>query len=80
MGSSSSSEAIRNINDFGMSVRNAASTTHRKPADRGIGYVPQDLGLFPTMTVRGHLEFALRIRRWPVSQINNRVAELSRSL
>jgi glutamine synthetase len=33
MGSSSSSEAIRNINDFGMSVRNAASTTHRKPAD-----------------------------------------------
>src|SRR6478752_4071688 len=33
MGSSSSSEAIRNINDFGMSVRNAPSTTHRKPAD-----------------------------------------------
>ncbi|HTM24937.1 MAG TPA: glutamine synthetase III [Vicinamibacterales bacterium] len=33
MGSSSSSEAIRNINDFGMSVRNAASSTQRKPAD-----------------------------------------------
>ncbi len=33
MGSSSSNEAIRNINDFGMSVRNAVSTTHRKPAD-----------------------------------------------
>ena len=37
--------------------------TRRKPADRGVGYVPQDLALFPTMTVRGHLEFALRIRR-----------------
>jgi len=33
MGSSSSNEAIRNSNDFGMSVRNAVSTTHRKPAD-----------------------------------------------
>jgi ABC-type sugar transport system ATPase subunit len=32
------------------------------PADRQIGYVPQDLGLFPHLTVREHLEFPLRIR------------------
>src|SRR5829696_8356324 len=33
MGSAASGDAIRNINDFGMSVRNAASTTHRKATD-----------------------------------------------
>jgi ABC-type sugar transport system ATPase subunit len=54
--------------------------THRKPADRGVGYVPQDLGLFPTLTVRGHLEFALRIRRRTAKEINNRVEELARLL
>lgn len=54
--------------------------THRKPADRGVGYVPQDLGLFPTLTVRGHLEFALRIRRMATTEINSRVEELARLL
>ncbi|MDB6140235.1 MAG: cysA 2 [Verrucomicrobiaceae bacterium] len=37
--------------------------TEQPPALRGVGYVPQDLALFPTMTVRENLEFALRIRR-----------------
>src|SRR5262245_52971342 len=54
--------------------------TNRKPADRGVGYVPQDLGLFPMMTVRGHLEFALRIRRRPPSEINSRVEEIAHLL
>lgn len=54
--------------------------TQRKPADRGVGYVPQDLGLFPTMTVRGHLEFALRVRRRTAQEINGRVEELARLL
>ena len=36
--------------------------THWDPADRKIGYVPQDLGLFPHLTVREHLEFPLRMR------------------
>src|SRR5262245_35802281 len=34
------------------------------PAARGVGYVPQDLALFPTMTVGEHLGFALEVRRW----------------
>jgi ABC-type sugar transport system ATPase subunit len=51
--------------------------TRLKPADRGVGYLPQDLGLFPTMTVRGHLEFALRLRRTPRKIMNERVAELA---
>src|SRR5215207_7725486 len=36
--------------------------TRLKPAERGIGYVPQDRALFPTMTVWQHLAFALVIR------------------
>lgn len=49
-------------------------------ADRGIGYVPQDLALFPTMSVRGHLAFALKLRRVPAAEIAARVANLAGSL
>lgn len=48
-----------------------------KPADRNIGYVPQDLALFPTMTVRGHLEFALRLRGASRAHMRQRVTELA---
>ena len=51
-----------------------------KPGDRNIGYVPQDLGLFPTLTVREHLEFALRVRRHSVPAIRERVGELAHQL
>ena len=39
------------------------------PGDRRIGYMPQDLALFPTMTVQQHLEFALRLQRTPEMDI-----------
>ena len=32
--------------------------TNWQPADREIGYVPQDLALFPTFSVAEHLQFA----------------------
>jgi molybdate/tungstate transport system ATP-binding protein len=54
--------------------------TRLKPADRGVGYVPQDLALFPTMTVREHLGFALAIRGWDRSAAERRVAELAELL
>ena len=50
------------------------------PADREVGYVPQDLALFPTFTVRGHLEFALRLRKWSQTRINQRTDELAQQL
>lgn len=50
------------------------------PADRQIGYVPQDLALFPTLSVREHLEFALRVRRTSAAQRQTRVAELAELL
>jgi ABC-type sugar transport system ATPase subunit len=48
-----------------------------KPAERGIGYVPQDGALFPTMTVREHLAFALYIRHWERRRIEDTVAEVA---
>ena len=50
------------------------------PADREVGYVPQDLALFPTFTVRGHLEFALRLRKWSQTRIDRRTDELAHQL
>jgi ABC-type sugar transport system ATPase subunit len=64
----------------GRVVVNGIDVTRLKPADRNIGYVPQDLALFPTMTVREHLEFALRLRRCPAAFIRERVAELAQVL
>jgi ABC-type sugar transport system ATPase subunit len=54
--------------------------TRLKPAERGIGYVPQDRALFQTMTVREHLAFALVIRKAGREIIEQRVAELARLL
>ena len=51
--------------------------TRLKPADRGVGYVPQDLALFPTLNVRDHLAFALDVRGWGRAQTAARVEELS---
>ena len=50
--------------------------TKLKPAERGIGYVPQDGALFNTMSVRDHLAFALVIRKWSRAAIDERVDEL----
>jgi ABC-type sugar transport system ATPase subunit len=51
--------------------------TRLSPADRQVGYVPQDLALFPNLNVREHLEFALRLRRAGREAIAARTAELS---
>jgi molybdate/tungstate transport system ATP-binding protein len=51
--------------------------TRWKAAERGIGYVPQDGALFPTMNVRQQLAFALHIRHWDSRRIAERVAELA---
>lgn len=54
--------------------------THASPAYRNIGYVPQDLALFPTMTVRQHLEFALRLRRADQALISQRTQQVAQQL
>lgn len=64
----------------GQVLLNGNDMTRLKPGDRGVGYVPQDLALFPMMTVRGHLEFALRVRHCSRGLIRERVAELAHVL
>jgi molybdate/tungstate transport system ATP-binding protein len=54
--------------------------THLKPAERGIGFVPQDGALFETMSVREHLGFSLRIRKAKRPAIKARVTELAELL
>jgi molybdate/tungstate transport system ATP-binding protein len=54
--------------------------TDEPPGARGIGYVPQDGALFPTMTVREQIAFALRLRHHPASEILKRVHELAEHL
>ena len=51
-----------------------------KPAERGIGFVPQEGALFPTMSVGQQLGFALTVRRWKPAAIQNRVEELAEML
>jgi molybdate transport system ATP-binding protein/molybdate/tungstate transport system ATP-binding protein len=53
------------------------NVTHFTPGSREIGYVPQDVALFPSMTVRENLAFALRLRRLGGREISTRVDELS---
>lgn len=59
---------------------NGRPMTHASPAEREIGYVPQDGVLFHTMTVRDNLSFALELRKWNQREINIRVEELAELL
>lgn len=57
-----------------------ADVTRLKPAERNIGYVPQDGALFTTMSVRDQIGFALDIRRIDKQAINRRVQHLAELL
>lgn len=59
---------------------NGQDMTHAKPAEREIGYVPQEGVLFHTMTVKDNLAFALEIRKWKQREIDERVEELANLL
>ncbi len=54
--------------------------TRLRPGERGIGYVPQDRALFPTMVVGQQLAFSLIVRKTPGDIIASRVAELAELL
>ncbi len=64
----------------GQVLINDVDVTHWSPGDRQIGYVPQDLALFPHMTVREHLEYALRLRRCAPTLIHERVNQVAEQL
>lgn len=62
--------------DSGQIVIDDVDVTDLKPAERGIGYVPQDGALFSSMTVREQLGFPLEIRGWSVDDIETRTNDL----
>lgn len=72
-------EAICGLRDVvsGQIRAGARDITRLQPGERGIGFVPQDLALFPTLSVRRHLSFALEVRRQSASLIAERVEELA---
>ena len=51
--------------------------TALRPAARNTGYVPQDGALFPTMSVRENLAFALDVRGVPPAEADGRVKDLA---
>jgi osmoprotectant transport system ATP-binding protein len=56
----------------GRSVRNLALTELR----RGIGYVFQQIGLFPHMTIEANIGTVPRLMGWPKERIRSRASEL----
>ncbi|MDY7109749.1 MAG: sn-glycerol-3-phosphate ABC transporter ATP-binding protein UgpC [Planctomycetota bacterium] len=62
-------------------IRIAGRVVNRvHPKDRDIAMVFQDYALYPHMTVRKNLSFALKLRKMPRPQIEERVAETARLL
>ena len=51
--------------------------THLPPSLRKIGYVPQDVALFPTMTVKENIAFPLETGKWNRKRISERIDEIS---
>lgn len=62
--------------DAGRVLIGGEDVTHRDPARRGIGYVPQDQALLPFMSVRDNIGFGLAARRIPAAEIRTRVDEM----
>tara|TARA_B110000495_G_C23029073_1_gene612272 strand:- start:1927 stop:2598 length:672 start_codon:yes stop_codon:yes gene_type:complete len=54
--------------------------TRTPPAQRQIGYVPQDSSLFPTMKVYRQIAFGMEVRGFSKSERDQRVEELASSL
>lgn len=72
-------EAIAGLREVskGAIILAGRDVTHLPPAQRGVGYVPQDLALFPTMSVRANLAFALKIRGVSMPERMARVQDLA---
>lgn len=68
-------EAIAGIRDIesGEILLGGVDVTHRRPADRWVGYVPQDGVLFRTMSVEQNLAFGLVVRKTTVARRTHKI-------
>lgn len=76
-------EAICGLREGGVTSEiklDGVEVTGLAPGERGIGLVPQDVMLFPKMSVRENLEFGPKLQRWSGSAIRARVEELAEGL
>ena len=48
----------------GQILINGRDVTKLRPAERNIGFLPQDIALFDHMTVYEHIAFGMRIQKW----------------
>jgi molybdate/tungstate transport system ATP-binding protein len=70
---------LRNV-DSGSIILMSREVTSLPPAERGIGFVPQDGALFSSMTVEENLGFSLAVRNRPKGVVAERVKELAELL
>ena len=61
----------------GRVLLDGVDVTNLEPRDRGIGYVPQDLALFPGLRVRDQIGFAPTLRGVPPAELKQRVDQLA---
>ncbi|SMP70676.1 ABC transporter [Neorhodopirellula lusitana] len=64
----------------GSVLLHGVDVTNWLPGDRQVGYVPQDLGLFPKLSVREHFAFAMKLRKQKRQAIRDRCHELAELL
>jgi len=55
---------------------NGKSMNKILPRDRKIGYVFQNLALFPHLNVKSNIAYGLRAQRWPIAKIEERLNEV----
>ena len=61
----------------GQVLLDGVDVTDWPPGDRGMGYVPQDLALFPTHKVRDQITFAMKLRGRKKGECDRRAEELA---
>lgn len=61
---------------LGGRLASSAGRLDLPPSRRNIGFVFQDLALWPHMTVAGNLRFVLESRRWPAGTAKARIEEI----
>jgi spermidine/putrescine transport system ATP-binding protein len=62
--------------DAGSVFFDGRDITHERPWNRGFGFVPQDLVLFPHLDVAGNVSYGLRAKHVPKDHVRRRSDEL----
>ncbi len=66
--------------DRGQVLIDGEDVTHKRPRDRDLGMVFQNLALFPHLTAGKNIAFPLEERRWPKAEIAPRVEQVAKTL